>query len=117
MELAVSHPVVQKSGQVRIVEWADVPDDEPAGPVDGQVNRVHGETLAMGVHVGLVTPEGHGKGDRTGEKQPAAWRLGFPGRSLRAGEDRSHLANHSGLGYDSVLGGEMSDVHAVSASP
>ena len=98
VQIAVPDPVVERRGQVRVVQWPHVPDDEPAGPVHGQVHRVHGEALRVNDRVDNVKPEGDGKRAQAGWEQPVAWRLVSPGRCLRAGEDRSHLANHSGSG-------------------
>ena len=76
VELAVSHPVIQRRRQVRVVQRRDVPDDEPARPVYGQVNRVEGVVFRVDDHVDHVAAEGHGERSRAREKQPdrlASW--------------------------------------------
>src|SRR6185437_8451635 len=92
------HPVVERRRQARVVQRPDVPDDEPAGPVHGQVYRVHGETLGVDDRVNHVQPEGQGERTQAGGQQPAARRVVFPRGRARTGEDRSHLANPSGSG-------------------
>ena len=80
VEIAVPGPVVQRRRQVRVVVRPDVPDDEPAGPVHGQVDRVHGVGLRVADHIDHVAAERYAEHGQAGQQQPAAGRAIVPGR-------------------------------------
>ena len=105
VEVAITDPVVERGRQMRVIQRPDVPHDEPAGPVDGQVDRVHGEALGVDDRVDHVEREGYHEHTQPGPEHSGAGRLVLACGRLRAAEDRSHLANPSGSSLDSGPGG------------